>query len=103
MEKTLNIIPSGTWWPLIVKNWIGNGPDKADYEVIQYPVPTNFHYLPEALTDDEEYPFLMERVREIVREMKPELKESPLFQDDTPDMTISYIVDRLFHLVSGKK
>lgn len=38
---------------LIVKNWIGNGPDKADYEVIQYPVPTNFHYLPEALTDVE--------------------------------------------------
>lgn len=45
----------------------------------------------------------MERVLEIVREMKPELKELPLFQDDTPDMTISYIVDRLFHLVSGKK
>lgn len=45
----------------------------------------------------------MERVLEIVREMKPELKELPLFLDDTPDMTISYIVDRLFHLVSGKK
>ncbi len=53
MEKTLNIIPSGTWWRLIVKNWIGNEPDKANHEVIQYPVPTNFHYLPEALTDVE--------------------------------------------------
>lgn len=45
----------------------------------------------------------MESVLEIVREMKPELKELPLFQDDTPGMTISYIVDRLFHLVIVKK
>lgn len=45
----------------------------------------------------------MESVLEIVREMKPELKELPLFLDDTPDMTISYIVDRLFHSVIVKK
>ena len=53
MGKTLHIIPSGPNWPLIVANWIGDGPDKIDHEVIQYPVPTNLHYLPDALTDVE--------------------------------------------------
>ena len=53
MGKTINIIPSGTWWRLIVEKWIGDGPDKANHVVIQYPVPTNLHYLPEALTDVE--------------------------------------------------
>ena len=50
MEKTLHIIPSGCGWRQIVGKWIGDGPDKADHEVIQYPVTTNLHYLPEALT-----------------------------------------------------
>lgn len=31
------------------------------------------------------------------------LKELPLFFDDTPDMTIAYIVDRLFHLAETKE
>ena len=31
------------------------------------------------------------------------IKELPLFFDDTPDMTIAYIVDRLFHLAETKK
>ena len=31
------------------------------------------------------------------------IKELPLFFDDTPDMTIAYIVDRLFHLVETKE
>ena len=40
MGKTLHIIPSGIIWPLIVEKWIGDEPDKANHEVIQYPVPT---------------------------------------------------------------
>ncbi len=31
------------------------------------------------------------------------IKELPLFFDDTPDMTIAYIVDRLFHLAETKE
>lgn len=53
MGKTLHIIPSGNIWPRIVGKWIGEGPDKSDHEVTQYPVPTNIHYLPEDLTDVE--------------------------------------------------
>lgn len=53
MEKTLHIIPSGIIWPLIVEKWIGDEPDKANHEVIQYPVPTNLHYQPDSLTDVE--------------------------------------------------
>ena len=53
MGKTLHIIPSGSIWPRIVGKWIGEGPDKSDHEVTQYPVPTNIHYLPEDLTDVE--------------------------------------------------
>lgn len=53
MGKTLHIIPSGFNWRLIVKEWIGGGPDNKDHEVIQYPVPTNLHYLPESLSDVE--------------------------------------------------
>lgn len=53
MGKTLHIIPSGIIWPLIVEKWIGDEPDKANHEVIQYPVPTNLHYQPDALTDVE--------------------------------------------------
>ena len=34
--------------------------------------------------------------------MTEKLKELPLFFDDTPDMTISYIVNRLFHLAETK-
>ena len=53
MGKTLHIIPSGIIWPLIVEKWIGDEPDKANHEVIQYPVPTNLHYQPDSLTDVE--------------------------------------------------
>lgn len=53
MGKTLHIIPSGNIWPRIVGKWIGEGPDKSDHEVAQFPVPTNIHYLPEDLTDVE--------------------------------------------------
>jgi hypothetical protein len=53
MGKTLHIIPSGIIWPLIVEKWIGNGPDKEDHEVVQYPVSANLHYQPDALTDAE--------------------------------------------------
>lgn len=53
MGKTLHIIPSGNIWPRIVWKWIGEGPDKSDHKVTQYPVPTNIHYLPEDLTDVE--------------------------------------------------
>ena len=53
MGKTLHIIPSGRIWPLIVEKWIGEGSDKADHEIIQYPIPANLHYLPAALTDIE--------------------------------------------------
>lgn len=35
--------------------------------------------------------------------MTGKLKELPLFFDDTPDMTISYIVNRLFHLAETKE
>jgi len=31
------------------------------------------------------------------------IKELPLFFDDTPDMTIAYIVDRIFHLAETKE
>ena len=53
MENTLHIIPSGINWSFIVEKWIGEGPDKANHKVIQYPVVTNLHYLPEAMTDVE--------------------------------------------------
>lgn len=53
MGKTLHIIPCGIIWPLIVEKWIGEGPDKQNHEVIQYPVSTNLHYQPDALTDVE--------------------------------------------------
>lgn len=53
MERTLHIIPSGIIWLRIVEKWIGDGANKANHAVIQYPIPTNFHYLPEALTDVE--------------------------------------------------
>lgn len=53
IENTLHIIPSGINWSFIVEKWIGEGPDKANHKVIQYPVVTNLHYLPEAMTDVE--------------------------------------------------
>ena len=53
MGKTLHIIPSGNIWPRIVGKWIGDGPDKSEHEVTQYPVHTNLHYQPDALTDVE--------------------------------------------------
>ena len=53
MGKTLHIIPSGSIWPRIVGKWIGEGPDKSEHEVTQYPVHTNLHYQPDALTDVE--------------------------------------------------
>ena len=53
MRKTLHIIPSGNIWPRIVGKWIGEGPDKSEHEVTQYPVHTNLHYQPDALTDVE--------------------------------------------------
>lgn len=53
MGRTLHILPAGAIWRSIASDWIGNGPDKSDHVIIQYPVPTNLHYLPEALTDAE--------------------------------------------------
>ena len=53
MGKTLHIIPSGALWRLIITNWVGDGSDKKDHEVVQYPVPANLHYLPESFTDVE--------------------------------------------------
>ena len=53
MEKTLHILPSEYVWPLIVEKWIGDGPDKADHELLPYPLDTSMHYLPESLTDAE--------------------------------------------------
>ena len=53
MRKTLHIIPSGNIWPRIVGKWIGEGPDKSEHQVTQYPVHTNLHYQPDALTDVE--------------------------------------------------
>ena len=53
MGKTLHIVPGEFGWPSIVQHWIGDGPDRADHELLPYPANTSLHYLPESLSDAE--------------------------------------------------
>ena len=51
MKKTLHIMPSGALWNRIAHWWIGKELDKHD--ILQYPVRTNVHYLPENFSEVE--------------------------------------------------
>ena len=51
MKKTLHIMPSGALWNRIALWWIGKELDKHD--ILQYPVRTNVHYLPENFSEVE--------------------------------------------------
>lgn len=51
MEKTLHIIPCKTYWAWIAYHWIG--PEREAHDVLQYPVQTNIHYLPEDFSEVE--------------------------------------------------
>lgn len=51
MGKTLHIMPSGASWSRIAYGWIGRELDQHD--ILQYPVRTNIHYLPEDFSEVE--------------------------------------------------
>jgi hypothetical protein len=42
------------------------------------------------------------RLKRLMLQMQKEIKDYPLYIDDTPHMSISYIIERTFHLVGSK-
>ena len=51
MGKTLHIMPCGALWSRNACCWIGKELDKHD--ILQYPVRSNIHYLPEDFSETE--------------------------------------------------